>query len=266
MELGQRLKQARLDAGLSQRQLCGEEITRNMLSQIENGAARPSMDTLRYLAGRLGKPVGYFLEEDAVISPNQQVMEQLRAARGTEVLELLKQYKAPDPVFDRERYYLEARACLEAARESMDRPGYAMSLLDRCEIAGEKTPYYIPALERERLLLCFETGLVEAAGLESRLPADDRELFLQAQGALERGEPDTGIRILQAARHRSERWHNLMGRCAMAAKDYQQAVYHLEQVQDTSLQRYVALERCYKELEDYKKAYYYACLQRQQDK
>ena len=47
MDLGRRLKQARLDAGLSQRQLCGTEITRNMLSQIENGNARPSMDTLR---------------------------------------------------------------------------------------------------------------------------------------------------------------------------------------------------------------------------
>ena len=63
MELGQRLKQARLEAGLSQRQLCGEEITRNMLSLIENGSARPSMETLRYLASRLGKPMGYFLEK-----------------------------------------------------------------------------------------------------------------------------------------------------------------------------------------------------------
>ena len=57
MELGQLLKQARLEAGLSQRQLCGSEITRNMLSQIENGSAHPSMATLRYLAGRLNKPI-----------------------------------------------------------------------------------------------------------------------------------------------------------------------------------------------------------------
>ena len=51
MELGDKLRQARLDAGLTQRQLCGDRITRNMLSQIENGLARPSMQTLRYLAG-----------------------------------------------------------------------------------------------------------------------------------------------------------------------------------------------------------------------
>ena len=52
MELGQKLRLARQEAGLSQRQLCGEVITRNMLSQIENGSAKPSMETLRYLAGR----------------------------------------------------------------------------------------------------------------------------------------------------------------------------------------------------------------------
>ena len=44
MELGEKLRQARMEAGLSQRQLCGDVITRNMLSQIENGAARPSME------------------------------------------------------------------------------------------------------------------------------------------------------------------------------------------------------------------------------
>ena len=54
MELGQRIKQARLEAGLSQRQLCGETVTRNMLSQIENGTAKPSMGTLCFFAERLG--------------------------------------------------------------------------------------------------------------------------------------------------------------------------------------------------------------------
>ena len=65
MELGEKIRMARLEAGLSQRQLCGEEITRNMLSLIEHGSAKPSMKTLRYLSGQLGKPMSYFLEEDA---------------------------------------------------------------------------------------------------------------------------------------------------------------------------------------------------------
>lgn len=62
MELGERLRQERIAQGLSQRQLAGEKITRNMLSQIENGSATPSVDTLCYLAQQLHKPVSFFLE------------------------------------------------------------------------------------------------------------------------------------------------------------------------------------------------------------
>ena len=125
MELGRKLKQARLEQGLSQRQLCGDVITRNMLSLIENGSASPSMDTLRYLAGQLGKTVGYFLDEDAVSSPNQSVMECARAAfdqaQYDAVLQNLEQYQRPDPIFDREEALLRALALLELAQEAISR-------------------------------------------------------------------------------------------------------------------------------------------------
>lgn len=65
MELGEKIRKARLDAGLSQRQLCGDAITRNMLSLIENGTAKPSMKTLNFLAEQLGKPIHFFLEDPA---------------------------------------------------------------------------------------------------------------------------------------------------------------------------------------------------------
>ena len=40
MELGQKLRRARQELGLTQRQLCGDTITRNMLSLIESGVYR----------------------------------------------------------------------------------------------------------------------------------------------------------------------------------------------------------------------------------
>ena len=64
MTMGQRIRQAREEAGLSQRELAGEEITRNMLSALEHDGANPSLHTLRYLSKRLGKSVSYFVEED----------------------------------------------------------------------------------------------------------------------------------------------------------------------------------------------------------
>ena len=126
MELGEKLLKARQEAGLSQRQLCGDVITRNMLSRIEHGAARPSMDTLRYLAGRLGKTVSYFLEEDVVISSNQTMMHQARAAwkagQAEETRELLKSFQLPDEIFVWEWQYLTAVSTMAAAERCASLP------------------------------------------------------------------------------------------------------------------------------------------------
>lgn len=70
MTLGQRIKEARLEKQLTQQELVGEYITRNMLSKIENDSATPSVRTLEYLADRLGLSPGEFLSDDAPHSEN----------------------------------------------------------------------------------------------------------------------------------------------------------------------------------------------------
>jgi len=265
MELGQRLKQARLEAGLSQRQLCGEEITRNMLSQIENGSARPSMDTLRYLAARLGKSISYFLEEEAVTSPNQNLIARARSASAPEVLELLKAYHSPDDVFDPERYLLETLACLTLAQAAIedDRPGYAASLLEQAVQAGSQTPYYTEDLERRRLLLCFAAGVGNAAQLTQRLPDNTQELMLRSAAAMEAGDPFHSGQLLDAAPHRDEAWYFRRAEAFFAHEDFALAAQHYRQAESYDPPRvYARLEHCYRELEDYKMAYHYACKQR----
>ena len=261
MELGQRLRQARLEAGLSQRQLCGEEITRNMLSQIENGSARPSMDTLRYFAARLGKPMSYFLEEQAILSPNQHLMDDAR--QGGDVLALLKDYQSPDPTFDRERWLLEALACMDAARQALtdQKPGYARTLLQQAADAGAQTPYYTPELERRRLLLCYEAGM-DARQLVTQLPPLDTELLLRAQAALNDGDPKRCARLLDASETRDPKWYFLRGQAHMALEEYAPAAEYFLRAEE-SRKVYALLEACYRELEDYKQAYFYACKQRE---
>ena len=263
MELGQRLKQARLEAGLSQRQLCGEEITRNMLSQIENGSARPSMDTLRYLAARLGKPMGYFLEEQAVTSPNQQVMEKARKVSPAEALEILKDYQAPDATFDHERWLLEALCCLSLGESAVAdaRTGYAAALLEQAAAAGKRTPYYTEDLERRRLLLCHKAKAVPAKSLVAVLPDLSSELILRATAALEGGDPAKCGKILDAIEHPTREWHFLRGQAYLAQNEYAAAAEQFLKAGENNAV-YKNLELCYRELEDYKKAYEYACKQR----
>ena len=63
-ELGRRLKEARLARRMTQSEVVGDFITRNMLSQIESGSAMPSVKTLEYLSKRLEIPFQLLREDE----------------------------------------------------------------------------------------------------------------------------------------------------------------------------------------------------------
>ena len=265
MELGQRLKQARLEKGLSQRQLCGDVITRNMLSLIENGSAHPSMDTLRYLAAQLEKPVSFFLEEETV-SVNQSFIMQARQAPALQALTILKDYQKPDPAFDPEYYLLTALSCMTLAEQAIDenRLPLASQLLEQAAQAGGNTIYYTPEVEQRRLLLCHRAKTASASILAAKLPDNSAELILRACGALEEGDHSRCAALLNAVQKRDAYWHYLRAEVYFAQKQYAAAAEHYRKGEAYNpLQIYVRLEQCYKELEDFKHAYYYACKQRE---
>ena len=259
MELSQKLKQARLDAGLSQKALCGDRITRNMLSQIENGSARPSMDTLKYLAARLGKPLSYFLEDTAVTSPNQALMERARAAAPSDALHLLGEYKAPDPTFDHERWLLEALTCLTLAEDALSqrKPAYARSLLERAAVAGSRTPYYTADNERRRLILGMEAGEKPEA---ASLPDLSQELLLLAKAALEQEDFARCAALLACVTAQSPRYHYIKAQMHFSQKAYEAARPHYEAAWDLDPKLCCSrLEDCCRETEDFAGAYFYAC-------
>ena len=61
--IGQRIREARRRAGLTQQQLAGERYTKAYVSALETGIARPSMVALSYLSERLGMPASHFIDE-----------------------------------------------------------------------------------------------------------------------------------------------------------------------------------------------------------
>ncbi len=64
MNIGQKIKSLRIAKMLTQQELAGDSITRNMLSRIENGFALPSLQTLMYISEKLGVPAGYLLSDE----------------------------------------------------------------------------------------------------------------------------------------------------------------------------------------------------------
>ena len=63
MSIGEKIKKLRTEKFMTQSELSGGVITRNMLSSIENGTALPSLATLKHISSKLNVPAGYLLAE-----------------------------------------------------------------------------------------------------------------------------------------------------------------------------------------------------------
>ena len=226
MDLGEKIRSARLEAGLSQRQLCGQDITRNMLSQIEHGTAKPSMKTLTILASRLEKPLSYFLDQEAPALPHRQLLETIALLKSAE--EAISQEKYP----------------------------HARQLLERAENRAE-----LPELERHRLVLLSRIPGESLPEIVAALPSLDEELLLRAEEALDRQDWDRAQRLLAAAEDPdAPRWHWLRGRLLFAQRQYTPAAVHLTAAESSFPAACIPmLEECYRELGDFRNAYLYAC-------
>lgn len=271
MHLGEKLRLARQEAGLSQRELCGDRITRNMLSQIENGSASPSVPTLRFLAQRLGKPVSFFLEEDGAVSCNLETMELARKAWDrrdfAQAAQALRDFREPDPVFQREWELLRLLTTLALAEQALEekREPYARELLEQAEALLDRMAYALPELHRRSVLLRARLRDAKPGELVHRLPSLDEELFLRAQAALAEGRPERCAQLLDAARNRENPdWYILRGRAYLSQEAYRQAARCFHAAENADPRETVPLlEQCYRELGDYQLAYRYACAARE---
>ena len=264
MELGEKLHQARIEAGLSQRQLCGDIITRNMLSLIEHGSAKPSMETLKLLAARLGKPVSYFLDENALTSPNCSVMEsacRLYDRKEYDAAALvLVEYRGPDPVYDRQQELLSVLISLELAEAAIGEKRYLYGL-ELLEKANRETAWCNEELNRRRLLLL---GQLPGQKVSGKLPSLDGELLLRAEEAIGSGNFERAGHLLESAEDRDScRWNLLRAQVHLEHSNFREAAACLHKAEpDFPKETVPLLEKCYRELEDYKRAYEYACKQK----
>lgn len=85
LERGKRIKEARISKKMTQSEVVGDFITRNMLSQIESGTATPSVKTLEYLAETLDIPISELMP-----STGSELYEDIRGEARSENVPLEK--------------------------------------------------------------------------------------------------------------------------------------------------------------------------------
>ena len=170
----------------------------------------------------------------------------------------MENYRYPDPVYDREQELLRVLIRLGLAEEAIrqERYVYAAELLKQVPV---ETAYLSQELNRRRLLLLGNIQKVAA-----QLPSLDNELLLRAEEALEEGKLSRAVHLLEAMEQQTDpKWHLLRGETYLLQKKWNEAAAHLLKA-EAAFPRlvYPRLETCYRELENFQKAYVYACRQR----
>lgn len=279
MSLGERLRQARLERGLSQAQVAGEHITRNMLSQLEHDQASPSVRTLEYLASVLGVRVSWLLEEQPACNDRQtdEARALYEAGYYRECLTLLQITSQ----LSTEGGLLLCRSALRDAAQSL-KMGNPSAAEQSARLALSAESIYIETQERLSaymiLAACAMAREEPAESWMELVQAQSRELgFEEHRHLLAARYHLLGDRLQDAER---ELWSAgsfspetkgeyllLRGWLLVLKERYQDAILYLRQAEEESLsgilqklELYRLLEISYREQEDYKMAYHYASL------
>lgn len=146
MNIGKKIKDLRSSKLMTQSELAGNEITRNMLSQIENGTALPSVGTILYLAKKLGVPAGYLLSEgeEEFIYKKTTVMRNIKRAYADKSFEICRDMCLSSfDEFDDELELILTDCCVGSAEDCMrnGRLHKACSYLDEAILHANNTMF-----------------------------------------------------------------------------------------------------------------------------
>jgi tetratricopeptide (TPR) repeat protein len=120
-DVGRRIRQARLERGLSLAKLGGDDLSRSFLSLVELGRSRISLRALGIVAERLELPISYFLTDDPGNSEivAELTLDQAEASIGrrkpAEALRSLDEAEIPEKLAARS-LYLRGRALVDVGR------------------------------------------------------------------------------------------------------------------------------------------------------
>jgi tetratricopeptide (TPR) repeat protein len=161
LRLGERLRQLRVAAGMTQTDLAGDHFSKEYVSQIERGKTRPTAETIRWLAERLGVDAGFLAngvsadERGRVDAALARADALLEARRNDEALETFTSVRSA--VLATGLPELEARALSGEATVRMRRGEVreAIALLERARALSEGATFS----DVERADVLFRLGV-----------------------------------------------------------------------------------------------------------
>ena len=256
MTLGQKIRQTRLARGLTQKELAGEQITRNMLSQIEHGAAQPSMRTLEYLAAVLNVDAGWLLsgaDGDGAADRLVRARTLLREGKWRACRELLHEGSAQ--AGDEELLIL-SRAAMQLAWKHLGREEFddALALSQEAAECDAQAEAYRRQHLQQQGEARYHLVMARYHLAQEHIQAAEKEIWS----------------ISELPEAQQTEYLLLRGRIALRKEQFENALLYLQQAEQTGgasryllRELYASLEQCCREREDVKGAYEYATRQRE---
>lgn len=169
MTLGEKLRCIRRERHLTQEAVAGDFITRNMLSRIETDDASPSLETLRYLADRLGVPVGYLLSgEDLSVCRRPEILLRVQTCYKAGEYAEAEKLCTENGLSTDETELILCDIFRKKGKEALSHGDFSAAVehFSHAEEHAEKTTYPTDTIRAEILL--FRALLAEAEGKDSR--------------------------------------------------------------------------------------------------
>ncbi|PKM69045.1 MAG: hypothetical protein CVU95_00200 [Firmicutes bacterium HGW-Firmicutes-2] len=288
MTLGQKIREIRLQLQMTQKELAGDFITRNMLSQIENDQATPSMKTMEYLAKQLGKSVGYFMDENHKDLSLSNIIVELMALNEDKdyaaSVELIEEQIVHNPIVMRSKMMMDLymNSYMYLGNKHMSDGVY-----EKAKLAYEKilryendllmvSDIYLYKVYAQLAEVCgylldidlAKTYHIKSKDLVNKILAsrEVQTMYLKLIEADYDGiiEDSNKVDIVDYDNYSLARYNRVLGSAFLNKGHYDKAILYLEKAIEIYSDEtcytivsmiYEEMSKCYVELGDYKKAY-----------
>ena len=230
IRLGERLRQLRVAAGMTQSELAGDRFSKEYVSQIERGKTRPTRETIEWLAARLGVDGGFLANG---VSTDERGRLEAQLARAEALLQAEQNDEAAEefqsliePARVTGLPELEARALLGAAKTQIRMGALhpAVQLLTRARNLVEGPAF--SDVERAEVLMALGVCRYQLGSMQTALGLLNEALSLAERS----GMPCDSLRS-QVLSWRARCWRRMRDLEA-AREDVERALELAEGVND----------------------------------
>src|ERR671937_2049313 len=209
LRLGERLRQLRVSAGMTQTELAGDRFSKEYVSQIERGKTRPTRETIKWLAEQLGVDAGYLAngvssdERSRVDSALARAEALIEGRRNLEAIESFDEIRAAVLATGIPELEVRALAGEATARMREGQVREAIELLDRSRSLAEREGF--SDVERADVLFRLGVARYKVSSIQTAIGLFDEALRLAERSQLPCDHLRSNILAWRSRCHRRRR-------------------------------------------------------------